>query len=202
MRPASLRGRFLPMLGIWLLVGCGPDATDGEPAAEGGTEPAAAVATPSQFAPTPATANPVKCTPGIPGNGFSRPIPENKGRLIHIPGAAGRKHALWVFASPVARTVTIEEVAQGEVDGLEIEVTPPSPSGEPWAYLRLDAAGCAVDPAEGARIVNTTTGMAPFGGFDSQDNYAFAILTGNSTYILSAPVSLDFELDSEAPPAR
>ena len=109
-------------------------------------------------------------------------------RVVRLEGA-GRDHSLYVWEDSAGpRTIVVREIA-GTDNGVEIDVAPDPASGTtPWAMLTLDAADCPDGPQP--FIVKRHDGgvfTVPDGGYDASSSTAFAVLRGNSGYMLATP---------------
>ena len=109
-------------------------------------------------------------------------------RVVHLAGA-GRAHSLWIMADDVPRrTVVVREMA-GTANGVDIDISPdPEAEDVPWAMLTLDARDCA----RGSRAIivrrlETGAYTRPDGGFATETSTAYALLRGNSGYMLATP---------------
>ncbi|MBW3630183.1 MAG: hypothetical protein KY464_12895 [Gemmatimonadetes bacterium] len=132
---------------------------------------------------------PLNCTP--PAAALRGPVtvelPENNGRAIRFEGN-GRNHVLTVWGSrSSARRLVLSEM-EGNTSGVNVQITPAPDAATPWGVLTLDARGC--DTSRPPRIVkrhDDGTLTVPDGGYDPVSESAFAVLRGNSGYMLSAP---------------
>lgn len=115
-------------------------------------------------------------------------IPANQGRAIRLPGG-GRNHSLLVWAQrSVNRRLVLSEM-KGDTNGVQLAFAEGVDStGEPWGLLTLDARGCTGegDPYIVKRHDDGTL-TVPGGGYDSATVSAFAVLRGNSGYMLATP---------------
>ena len=115
-------------------------------------------------------------------------IPADSSRVVHLEGA-GRDHSLWIWSSDVpTRTVVISEMA-GTRNGVDIDITPdPASPSLPWAMLTLDAGDCRDGPSPIiVRRHDDGVFTVPDGGYDESSSTAFAVLRGNSGYMLATP---------------
>ena len=109
-------------------------------------------------------------------------------RVVHLEGG-GRDHSLWIWSDDVpTRTVVISEML-GTRNGVDIDITPdPANPSTPWALLTLDAGDCRSGPTPFiVRRHEDGVFTLPDGGFDESTSTAFAVLRGNSGYMLAAP---------------
>lgn len=109
-------------------------------------------------------------------------------RVVQLEGD-GRQHSLWIWSDDATRTIVLSEM-RGTQNGVEIEVEPdPTPATLPWAMLSLDAGDCRGDGAAPIIVKRHDDGVytVPDGGFDERSSSAFAVLRGNSGYMLATP---------------
>ena len=115
-------------------------------------------------------------------------IPQDSSRVVHLEGT-GRDHSLWIWSDDVpTRTVVISEMV-GTRNGVDIDITPdPAAGAGPWALLTLDAGDCRSGPDPFiVRRHESGVFTLPDGGYDDSTSTAFAVLRGNSGYMLAAP---------------
>ena len=109
-------------------------------------------------------------------------------RVVRLEGA-GRNHSLWIWGdSAGTRNIVLSEMV-GEQNGVDIDVSPePESPSQPWAMLTLDARDCPRGlPPFIVKRHDDGVFTRPDGGYDSTSVSAFAVLRGNSGYMLATP---------------
>ena len=172
----------LAVVGVAFLAGCEDEVATGGGPGEGGSGGAF-------VEDTLASVTPLDCAPLAPAQARTDTvdIKADSSRVIYLPGD-GRGHSLWVWGDSAAtRTVVIREMS-GSTNGVEIGEPSAASTSAPWAMLILDARGCPADPPPFI-VKRHDDGVftVPEGGYDPTTSAAFALVRGNSGYMLSTP---------------